>query len=137
MRHRKSRQAVVIFYWLIFTDFSWCLIFFNHKYIVYFRIRFFNLKTTFITVVITVYYRERKITRNMLTTNPMQAQVQCCQMWSRRRKREENHMFGALMFMLSVNISCWIISNGIYPYSNQYIFFYWYPFLVRPFGLRR
>ena len=28
----------------------------------------------------------------------------------------------ALMFMLPIWISCWIISNGIYPYSNQYFF---------------
>ena len=30
-------------------------------------------------------YRERKIRRNMLTTNPMQGQVRCCQIWGRRR----------------------------------------------------
>ena len=34
--------------------------------------------------------RERKIGRDMLTTNPMQGQVRFC----RRRKREENHMSG-------------------------------------------
>ena len=39
-------------------------------------------------------YRERKTRRNMLTTNPMQGQVRCCQIWGRRRKREENHMSG-------------------------------------------
>ena len=40
-------------------------------------------------------YRERKIRRNMLTTNRMQGQVRCCQIWGRRRKREENHMSGS------------------------------------------
>ena len=39
-------------------------------------------------------YREPKIRRNMLTTNPMQGQVRCCHIWGRRRKREENHMSG-------------------------------------------
>ena len=40
------------------------------------------------------HYRERKIRRNMILTNPIQGQVRCCQIWSRRRKREENHMTG-------------------------------------------
>ena len=39
-------------------------------------------------------YRERKIRRNMLTPNPIQTQVRCCQIWGRRRKREENHVSG-------------------------------------------
>ena len=40
------------------------------------------------------HYRERKIRRNALSTNLMQGQVRCCQVWGRRRKREENHMSG-------------------------------------------
>ena len=46
--------------------------------------------------IITLYidYRERKIRRNMLSTNPMQRQVRCCQIRGRRRKREENNMSG-------------------------------------------
>jgi hypothetical protein len=40
----------------------------------------------------TYCYRERKIRRNMLSTNPIQGQVRCCQIWGRRRKIEENHM---------------------------------------------
>ena len=39
-------------------------------------------------------YRERKIRRNMLTTNAMQGEVRCCQICGKRRKREENHMSG-------------------------------------------
>ena len=39
-------------------------------------------------------YREHKIRRNMLTTNPMQGQVWCCQIRGTLRKREENHMSG-------------------------------------------
>ena len=39
-------------------------------------------------------YRQRKIRRNVLTTNPLQGEVQCCQIWGRPRKREENHMSG-------------------------------------------
>ena len=41
-----------------------------------------------------IYYRECKIRRNMLTANPMQEQLRCCQIWGRRRKREENHRSG-------------------------------------------
>ena len=40
------------------------------------------------------HYRESKIRRNLFTTNPMQGQVRCCQIWGRRRKREDNHMSG-------------------------------------------
>ena len=47
-----------------------------------------------INLVITLNYRECKIRRNMLTTNPMQGQVRCCQIWGRRKKRMENHMSG-------------------------------------------
>ena len=43
----------------------------------------------------TIHYRERKIRRITLATNPMQGQVRCCQIWDRRRKREENHMSGS------------------------------------------
>ena len=46
-------------------------------------------------------YRERKIRRNKLTTNLIQGQVRCCQIWGRRRKRGESHEW-ALKFMLSV-----------------------------------
>jgi hypothetical protein len=31
----------------------------------------------------------------MLTANPMQGQVWCCQIWSRLRKREESHEWAA------------------------------------------
>ena len=40
------------------------------------------------------YYRERKIRRNMLTANPMQGQVRCCQIWGRLWKRGKNHISG-------------------------------------------
>ena len=39
----------------------------------------------------TIHYRERKIRRITLATNPMQEQVRCCQIWGRRRKVGESH----------------------------------------------
>ena len=61
------------------------------------RPRPIRLEDTIIIIIIIIikyaaYYRERKIRRNMLTTNHMQGQVRCCQIWGNRRKREDNHM---------------------------------------------
>ena len=40
------------------------------------------------------HYKESKIRKNILKTNPMHGQVRCCQIWGRRRKREDNYMTG-------------------------------------------
>ena len=69
-----------------------------------------------------MYYRERKLRRNMLTSNHLQGEVRCCQIFGRLTKRGESHEWD-LMFRLPVYISCCIMSNDIYPYSNLYIFF--------------
>ena len=52
------------------------------------------------------YYRERKIRRDMLTTNPMQGKVLCCQIWGRRgeRERERKSHEWALKFVLPLYI---------------------------------
>ena len=42
------------------------------------------------------YYMGYEIRRNMLTANPMQGQVWCCQIWGRLRRREENHRSGSV-----------------------------------------
>ena len=41
--------------------------------------------------IVSMYYRKCKIRKNMLTTNPLQGEVQCWPIWGRWRKREENH----------------------------------------------
>ena len=81
------------------------------------------------------HYRESKTRRNMLKANPKQGQVLCCQIWDRRRKRRITLM-GPNVYTACINV----LLNHIQWYLSLFksiFFFYWYPFLVRSFGLRR
>ena len=83
-----------------------------------------------------LHYRERKIRRNMLKSNRMQGQVRCCQIWSRRRKRERRITWlDPNFYAACINFLLNYIQLHLSLFKS--FFFYSYPFLVQLFGLRR
>ena len=73
-------------------------------------------------VCFTLFYRKRKIRRNMLTTNPLQGEVRCCQIWADGERERRIIWVGPNFYAVCKNFLLNYIQWHLSLFKSIYLF---------------